>query len=291
MFNSSAQVFRPLLANMNPDSFSVGSVNALAHRFLDNNSIALRAPSAFATEAHSSRSQHYAYIPTSAVIDALAREGFRCISAGQSRTRIEDKRDFTKHMLRFVREDGALARVGDSVPQVTLINSHDGSSAYVLTAGLYRLVCLNGLLVTEGAANTLHVKHSGDVVRNVIEGSFQVIGEASKAGEVAADWRGVALSRQEQEAFADSALQLRYDGAAPVSPAAILRPRRLEDRSTDLWTTFNAVQEHLITGGARGRDANGRRVSVRAVNGIDGNVKLNRALWSLAERMAQLKAA
>ena len=29
---------------------------------------------------------------------------------------------------------------------------------------------------------------------------------------------------------------------------------------------------------------------VRAVNGIDGNVKLNRALWTLANKMAELAA-
>ncbi|MFC7694576.1 hypothetical protein ACFQY5_38540 [Paeniroseomonas aquatica] len=34
------------------------------------------APSAFATEAHSSRSSRYAYIPTADVIAGLRREGF-----------------------------------------------------------------------------------------------------------------------------------------------------------------------------------------------------------------------
>jgi len=39
------------------------------------------------------------------------------------------------------------------------------------------------------------------------------------------------------------------------------------------------------------RDANNRprRVTTRAVNGIDQDVKLNKALWVLAERMAELK--
>jgi len=34
-----------------------------------------------------------------------------------------------------------------------------------------------------------------------------------------------------------------------------------------------------------------RRVATRAVNGIDQDVKLNRALWVLAEGMARLKKA
>jgi hypothetical protein len=70
--------------------------------------------------------------------------------------------------------------------------------------------------------------------------------------------------------------------------------RRYDDRASDLWTTFNAVQENVIRGGitAMGRNATGqrRRVTTREVNGIDQNRSLNRALWMLAERMAELKA-
>ena len=44
---------------------------------------------------------------------------------------------------------------------------------------------------------------------------------------------------------------------------------------------------------AWGRDANGRprRVTTREVKGIDGDVRLNRALWLLSHRMAELKHA
>jgi hypothetical protein len=44
---------------------------------------------------------------------------------------------------------------------------------------------------------------------------------------------------------------------------------------------------------AWGHDANGhrRRTTTREVKAIDQDVKLNRALWHLAERMAELKSA
>jgi len=38
------------------------------------------------------------------------------------------------------------------------------------------------------------------------------------------------------------------------------------------------------------RIANGRRSYTRALQGIDQNVKVNRALWILAEEMKRLKA-
>jgi hypothetical protein len=62
-----------------------------------------------------------------------------------------------------------------------------------------------------------------------------------------------------------------------------------------LWHTLNRVQENVIAGGlsAIERDAEGRRirrVTTRQVKGIDADVRLNRSLWQLAERMAELKA-
>ena len=78
-----------------------------------------------------------------------------------------------------------------------------------------------------------------------------------------------------------------------MTESQVLRPRRPEDASSDLWTTFNRVQENVIAGGlsAVQRDANGRRVrrvSTRRINGIDQDVRLNRALWELAAKMAAL---
>jgi hypothetical protein len=58
---------------------------------------------------------------------------------------------------------------------------------------------------------------------------------------------------------------------------------------------MNRVQENVIRGGIRtyGQNAQGRfrRSSTREVRGIDQDVKLNKAIWTLAEQMAALKAA
>jgi hypothetical protein len=102
-------------------------------------------------------------------------------------------------------------------------------------------------------------------------------------------------------ALAEAAHVLRFADAdgdinTPIRPDQLLIPRRRDDRANDLWTTFNVVQENVIKGGlsAMGRDANGRRrrTTTRQVNGIDQDVRLNKALFVLAERMAGiLKAA
>jgi hypothetical protein len=278
------------------------------------------APSAFATEAHESRSNRYTYIPTSEVIAGLIREGFQPFKATQSRSRIEGKTEFTKHMIRFRHPDAfaKIQRVGDSVPEVVLINSHDGTSAYKLSAGLFRLVCSNGLMVSDSTVEMLSVMHKGDIVNQVIEGSFQIVGQSEKSLATAETWNQLALTAGDQGAFADAARELRFGDEegeikTPITAVDLLRPRRDEDANgpvgwrgyrtevapkQDLWHTFNVVQENVIKGGLHGRyraGVNGamtnRRITTREVKGIDQDVKLNRALWMLAERMAELKAA
>lgn len=73
----------------------------------------------------------------------------------------------------------------------------------------------------------------------------------------------------------------------PVTEAQALSPRRWQDEKNDLWTVFNRLQENLSKGGLVGRSAQGKRSRTRAVNGIDGDLKLNRALWVMAEQLQQ----
>lgn len=68
----------------------------------------------------------------------------------------------------------------------------------------------------------------------------------------------------------------------------MLSSRQWQDESNDIWTTYQRIQENLIKGGLSARTIKGKRAHTRAVKGIDGDVKLNRALWVMAENMLQL---
>ncbi len=91
------------------------------------------APSAFAADRYHGTSERYSYIPTVDVIEGMMKAGFQPFAASQSRTSIEDKREHTKHMIRFRTPDLAVTTVGDVFPEVVLVNSHDGTSAYKRT--------------------------------------------------------------------------------------------------------------------------------------------------------------
>lgn len=273
-----------------------------SHEPMSNDQLRKLVPSAFATQAHESRSARYSYIPTAEVIDGLRANGFVPVSAKQGNSRVSGKEDFTKHLIRF-RYSGEVAEirhVGQTFPEIVLLNSHDGTSAYQIMAGLFRLICLNGMVVSDKSFETVKVPHKGDVTGLVIEGSYTVLEESRRALTAAATWGEVTLNRDEQVAMAEAAHVLRFGDAegetqTPIRPDQLLATRRHEDGGADLWRTFNRIQENAIRGGltALGRDASGqrRRVTTKEVKGIDQDVRLNRALWLLSERMAALKAA
>jgi hypothetical protein len=266
-------------------------------------------PSAFATQAHSSRSSRYAYIPTSEVLEGLVREGFAPYKAVQSKSRIEGKTEFTKHMIRLRHAD-AVAAASGNIPEVVIINSHDGTSAYKLLSGIFRMICTNGLISWEKKMGEISIHHKGNIVHQVIEGSFEIIGQSQKALGTIDNWSALQLTAGEQDAFAEAAHTLRFADAdgkieTPITASQLLTPRRMADRSErgawsrpapDLYTTMNVVQENVIRGGLSARQpgtdrARGRMVTTREVKGIDQDVRLNRALWQLAERMAELKGS
>jgi hypothetical protein len=272
--------------NMLSSRFSHTAVALRSDHPLSNSEIAEAAPSILANSPHESRSARYSYIPTVTVLDALRKEGFEPFMVCQTRVRDEGRREHTKHMLRLRHADQITGREAN---EIILLNSHDGTSSYQMLAGMFRFVCQNGVVCGDNFSD-IRVPHKGNVVGEVIDGAFKVLDSFREADVQREGMCATVLDEGEQTAFARAALTLRYDGdkTAPVTERQLLAPRRVEDRAPDLWTTFNRVQENMMRGGLHGRNANGRSTTTRAVTGIDQNIRLNRALWILAEEMRRL---
>ncbi|NMN07657.1 MULTISPECIES: DUF932 domain-containing protein [unclassified Novosphingobium] len=249
-------------------------------------------PSIFAEEAHDSRSAKYVYVPTIEIVQGLRKEGWQPFFAVQAQPRDGSRFGHAKHMLRMRRPD----QIGATeAAEVVIVNSHDGTTSYQMFAGLIRFVCTNSMIAGE-QFKEVRVPHKGNIQDQIIEGAYTVAEDFPRLIDASREMAGVSLQPEEQRVFAEAALVARYDEApSPVTPDQILRPRRQADVGGDLWTVFNRVQENIIRGGLNGRreTEDGRIISrrTRPINGIDQNVGVNRALWTLAEGMARLKAA
>ena len=259
---------------------------------LDNDALRTHVPSIFAGEAHDSRSDRYVYVPTIEIVDGLRREGWQPFFAVQSVPRDGSRHGHAKHMLRLRRDD----QIGRSeAAEVIIVNSHDGTSAYQMFAGMLRFVCTNSLVAGE-RFEEVRVSHKGRIQDQIIEGVFTVAEDFPRLIDASEQMREVRLSEDEQRLLAEASLVARYgEEEAPVRPEQIIAPRRREDIGRSLWTTFNVIQENVLRGGLPGRRQSSegriRRSTTRPINGIDQNVGLNRALWTLAEGMQRLKAA
>lgn len=262
-----------------------GRVNLIRRdRPLTHDELMQHTPSVFGEEKHVSRSERYAYIPTITLLESLQREGFQPFFACQTRVRDQSRREHTKHMLRL-RRAGQIT--GQQVPEIILLNSHDGSSSYQMLPGLFRAVCCNGL-VCGTSFGEVRVPHKGDVVEKVIEGAYEVLGVFDRVEEKRDAMQSLLLPPPAQQALAKAALAYRFgEEHQPVTESQVLSARRWQDEQNDLWSVFNRLQENLSKGGLSGRSAQGKRSRTRAVNGIDGDIKLNRALWVMAEEMQQ----
>ena len=269
--------------------------------FLTEDELRSIAPSVFATTAHESRSARFKPIATYDVVRKLEQEGFGVVGAVQSIARFEDRKDHTKHLLRLRKKDDVQRNVGDTVFEILLKNANDGTAAYDLLAGLFRIRCLNSLVAMSTQLSTQRVRHSGDVAPKVIEGVFSVLNDAERALNAPDQWGQIQLENAEQTLLAEAAHAIRFpvdennNKTTNVRPDQLLNVRRTGDAGSDLWTVFNRVQENVIRGGLDnfGYDANNRyrRGHTRQVKGIDQSTALNRALWTLGEEMAKLKSA
>ncbi|HFT7230076.1 TPA: DUF932 domain-containing protein [Enterobacter chengduensis] len=241
-------------------------------------------PSVFGEDKHESCSQSYTYIPTITLLENLQREGFEPFFACQSRVRDPERREHTKHLLRLRRAGQVNSQ---HVPEIIILNSHDGASSFQLLPGIFRSVCTNSLVCGQSFGE-IRVPHRGNIVGKVIEGAYEVLGIFDRVEEKREAMQSLRLPAPAQHALANAALQYRFgEEYQPVTATQILTPRRYEDRQDDLWTTYQRLQENLLKGGIPGRTAQGKRTHTRSVNGIDGDVKLNRALWVMAESLLE----
>ena len=238
------------------------------------------APSVFATSASPKVSNRYSFVPTVDIVENFQREGWDISSVKQMGKGIH-----ALHEVKF--RNGELPNVGDTLVEAIIRNSHNGMSTLSVSAGLFRLVCSNGLTVPTSASDSFKVRHAGfeldDVKRitedfakklPIIEGSVNRMMERE-------------LTIDEKLDFVRESANIRWKvGSVPnLDYEQILEPNRKEDEGDSLWQVFNVVQEKWIRGGVEYNTQRGRKTKLKTISDILNSNRINTKLWELAETM------
>lgn len=236
--------------------------------------------SALATSHMEGLSSNYIHVPTMDIVEALGQEGWAVSHGHESRTRIEARKGFQKHILRFRQVENPI-EVAGSVVELVLGNSHDGAGSVFIGGGFYRIICCNGLVVSDGEFQWFRHSHLGSL-GEIMDGAMKVAANMTRMVPLVEKMRAKELSDDQRLELASRAVELRFGRPALDARTALL-PRRTEDDRGDLWSTYNVLQENLVRGGMMGISRSAKPRKISAIRGAESDLRLNAGLWSLAE--------
>lgn len=254
---------------------------------LTNQEIAKHCPQVFETSYSSRRTQKYGQLTTATVIDALRTEGYEVTHAFAQSVKAGMRPTIhNKHCVRLSHCDYLdTLQPTDERPEIVIVNSHDGSSSFKIMAGIFRLVCSNGLIIADDMTANQRVCHwKGNTLNDVITASLEVAKQAKESYELIEQMKSQNLTEKQQKDYAQKAAEIRlaFNKNSKVNFAEnLLIPHRHEDNLTpSIWNTYNVVQENCIKGG----QLVGSRI-LRPLTNISQNVIVNKALWSEAVKL------
>ena len=254
-------------------------------------------------------SKHYSFVPTTKVIDDLRSMGWEVVNATQVKARKRSTNGYQKHMITFEHPDYKVDQVkeveiADGVtetqvhkpteyPQILLTNSHDGGNAFTLSAGIFRLVCSNGLVIKSedyGSSRLVHKGYSFEAVQKLVQEFEGTISEVLT--KITAMKRKQLTDAQIMQ-FAKQAALLRFKAASynegniadVVDIDEIIEATRPEDAGNGLYEVYNRVQESLINGKYHYKLGTKHRKG-RPIKNFKQNIDVNKKLSELAFELA-----
>ena len=265
------------------------------HQALNDDEIKLLCPVAFKdkmTKAEINElglSKHYSFVPTMNIVNDLRALGYEVVDAKQVKARKKSTNGYQKHMITFEHPKYKVEG-SKEYPQILLTNSHDGGNAFTLSAGIFRLVCSNGLVIkTEdyGSARLVHKGYSFEAVQTLVKEFEETVAEVlTKITEM----KKVQLTKEQQIEFAKKAALLRFTAKSynednisdVVDIDDLLNVERKEDAGNGLYEVFNRVQESLINGKYTYLGTKDKPRKARPIKNFKQNIEVNSKLSKLA---------
>lgn len=257
---------------------------------LNNQELRKIAPSLFTEQPYHDVSDKYNFISTIEIVEQLRSKSWFPVSVSQSGVRELGKDGFQQHYVRFQNFTDLINPSGNVV-ELLLFNSYDRSKAFTISAGIYRYVCSNGLVLADSIFDSYKIKHLGDRNNDVENAVNRITQVKPKLLSKISRFESINLNQDEKEAFLQNALPLRFSKHLELdNPKELLAPLRDEDTKDDLYTTLNVLQENLLSSNIKGYNKDtGRRFTAKEITSISKDVEINKGLWDIAEKIASIK--
>lgn len=244
-------------------------------------------PPSVTSETHSPKmSEKYVHIKTSDILGRFQDSGWSVASVNSARH--SKTPQFSRHAIRMRHRDFPSLDMDSVIPELVILNSHNGSWALRIALGMFRMVCSNGM-VAGRVWDGVSLKHYN--IKNLEEKIEQVTGQmgdlSDKLAHSIQEFGQVDMPYKEQLDFAEKAMGIRWGDKTPVKAEQLLEARREADKGTDLWRVFNRVQENLTQGGFNGTTTNGRLLGIKPVRNVKRDFKFNSELFDLASTYVQ----
>jgi hypothetical protein len=244
------------------------------------------APSVFTQHGSGDTSEKYSHIPTDKVIKDMEVLGWGVVNVKEVKAR--KNKGFQKHLVVFRNNDIVINGKDNDVvyPQVLLTNSHDGKNAFTFTAGLFRMICENGLVICSENFGDMKIRHMGynfEELQNVIKKMVESLPLTVEAMNKMID---IELEQEQIVALAKDLLEIRVKDVNNTfnsnSIDEVLIPQRLEDNGTSLWKVFNRIQENIIEGNFTYSTLKGKIRSARKIKNFQQDLSLNKEMFAKA---------
>ena len=241
-------------------------------------------PSIFNTEVHPKASDKYSQVCTLDILEGAERFGWKPTFAAGNTSDV-----YGVHTIKLEHPEYVMP-TGDKI-QMVVNNSHNLQRRFSLDAGVYRLVCSNGLIMAIHQFASIRKRHMGIESMELLEHLLITIDGIGEVAPSVKRMSEIDLTRDQREEIAIEALLSRLGEEELVETVDLfnfLSPKRNADSGTDLWTTYNLVQEKIIHGDFEydTRNSNGVEVTrkARSITGFQKDLSLNKKLYDIATK-------
>ena len=267
-------------------------LNLNSEKFLSKKQINDVASSVFTNRPSSEVTDKYTFISTEKVIDDMEVLGWKVSDAKEVKARTKATVGFQKHLLVFRNNDVVInGEDGDTVfPQILLTNSHDGKNSFQFTAGLFRMICENGLVIADTEFEDVRMRHMGYTFEDLQVLIKDMVEKLPLTVESMNKMKNIELEEEKIINLAKSLLDIRVEGTDNTYDSSaieeVLETQRKKDEGVGLWEVFNRVQENIIEGNFHYKTKSGKVRQARIIKNFKQDIDLNRNMFAKAMEYA-----